>query len=157
MKGHRVRWGVFGLGVLLVGALVYVVSPREPRVLVVEPGVQALVIGKPWGLGGGPRNTALYTGELVVIEQGCLEFDYGSEQDAVVFPAGTRALRGGGGVRTPEGRAVRIGDEITGGGGGWDLEADDNWVVEVWPAAASTCGRAEGTASLYDISLVAAH
>lgn len=156
MRASWIRWGVLGLGLLLAVALVYAVSPREPRVLAVEPGVQALVIGRSWSLPGGPRNAALYTGELVVIEQGCLGFNNGSEQSAVVFPTGTRALPGGGGVRTPEGLAVRIGDEITAGGGGRGLEPADNWVVEVWPATASTCGRADATASLYDITLVAA-
>ena len=156
VKGHPVRWGVLALAVVLPAVLVYVASPRHERVLMVEPGVQALVIGKSWGFGGA-RNTALYTGELVVIEQGCLGFDYGVEQSAVVFPTGTTVLPGGGGVRTPQGLAVRIGDEITAGGGGRGLEASDNWVLEFWPAAASTCAMADSTASLYDITLVEAN
>ena len=54
------------------------------------------------------------------------------------------------------GRALRIGDEIIGGGGGRDLSPTDNVVLELWPAAASTCGRADGIHGMYDITLATA-
>ena len=138
---------------VVAGTAAYVACPRNASVLKVGADAVALVSGgSPFG--EGPSNTAQFSGTLAVVGNGCLGFREGDSEVAVIFPNGTRVAADADGIIIPGDARVAIGDEITGSGGGRELEGEDNWVAEQWPLASEACSGVQSVAALDDIRVV---
>ena len=149
IPGRRGLVGGLGALAVLGGAAGLWQVTGHPEVVAVDAEVSMLVNLRS----SGPQNSALISGPLTVIGGDCLGLSYPGgalpdEEHVLLFPHGTTAAPGGQGIVTPGGATILIGEELSGGGGGREIEQGDNWILERWPTAPPGCLGADGAAAL---------
>lgn len=76
-------------------------------------------------------------GRVVVLDGGCLGLDDGTRTGVLVLQQGTTVLEGGGGLVTPDGAVIHVGDTVTGGDGGSGVAGTG--LQEAWKASSPEC------------------
>ncbi|TNM63220.1 hypothetical protein FHN55_15340 [Streptomyces sp. NP160] len=86
-------------------------------------------------------------GTIVQLDGGCWGLDDGgSDPDVLVLEHGTTVSEDGGGVVTPDGVELHVGDDIYGGSGGGGIA--DNGLVEQWREELPACFSGRGLAAV---------
>lgn len=150
---ERTRTRRLLLTVVVLAALPLALFLARPGPAVVEVGSTAhALVAAPRPLLAADL-AILISGTVTVLDGGCLGFSTDGAEQVLVLPSGTLALPDGNGVRA-EGVDIRIGDQISGGGGLQEIESAGDWIRDQWPSAPSGCSEVDYATTIYDIELV---
>ena len=102
-------------------------------------------------MSNGNSGAAGISGVLAIIGGNCLGFTSSDGDTVVIMPYGTTAGAGGD-IVMPDDTVVKVGDSISGGGAGREIDPQENWILEAWPSAPSGCLGANSAAGISELT-----
>jgi len=142
MRHHA--WLCGAIGVVSLTACVTTLPWQGASSLTLDNGATVVTAGRPPEAMGAVQ----YSGQVVLLEQGCWGFKGFDSTNVLMLPSGSKASGDGTGVVTPDGVTVRVGDQILAGGYG----AGDGTALDAeWRAVAPECFESRRGSALVDI------